>query len=219
MPLIALRRQQQDALWFHALFFALAVPLAWMLRGSALGWLLLTAALTYNLALPTIGRWRQHGQWLRLWQFLLPLSFTLPLADWVLVDSVGVLVFPDHGSPRIGGAVPIYFMGLWIMLLWPLITLACATARPYACIAVTGLLAFVLWEWAARPLNLWHAHDVRSVHGFALYVLPAELLLCLAALFAYRYSQAKSRAVQIVAALAVTPFYSGALVISHRFLG
>ena len=120
-------RGVQDALRFHLAFFALAIPLALLSQGATLGWAILLLAAAYNLALPLMCYWRGHRQGLNLWLFLLPLSIALPCADWMLVKQMGTLTFPDHGIYRLGGAVPVYFMGLWIMLLWPLCWLAQAT--------------------------------------------------------------------------------------------
>jgi hypothetical protein len=102
----------KDALVFHAVFFAVALPAALLLKDKALGTTLVVLALGYNIALPLAGFVRGHDRWPRLWLFLVPLSLTLPCADWMLVERMGTLMFPDHGVPRLGGAVPIYFMGL-----------------------------------------------------------------------------------------------------------
>ena len=209
----------RDALIFHGLFFLVSIPLVYPLEGATLGWTLLAMALLYNIALPWAGRWRGHPGWLRLWAFLLPLSLTLPCADWMLVREMQTLVFPDHGVPRLGGAVPLYFMGLWIMLLWPVIWLARFTARPMAAVAALSLAGFLFWEWAARPMQLWHAIGVQQVAGFALYPLIPEVLLSMAALWLWQRVDHDPRHVQIIAALALTVFYTGALSLALLWIG
>lgn len=213
MPLTT-PQSSRDALLFHAGFFVLALPMALLLRGAALGQAILLLALAYNLALPLIGHWRGHRQWLRLWAFLLPLSVSLPCADWMLAERMHTLSFPDHGIPRLGGVVPVYFMGLWIMLLWPLTLLAEASRRPYPLAAALALLLFAGWELAAAPLGLWQAVGVRAFAGAAYYPLPAELLLSLATLWMWRRMQVAPLVQQVLAALAVTVFYAGALSLS-----
>ena len=209
----------RDALIFHALFFAIAIPVALSTAGSTLGVALVVFAIAYNVALPLIGKWRGHDEWFGLWKFLLPLSIALPCADWMLVERMGTLYFPDHGIARLGGAVPVYFMGLWIMLLWQVCWLAMATTRPYPVVAVLSLAGFVTWEWAARPMNLWHAQNVLQVEGFAIYPLIPEMLLALGALWLWRTLAAKSTIQQITGALALAIFYAGALSLSLLWTG
>ena len=50
----------RDALIFHALFFAIAIPVALSTEGNTLGVALVVFAIAYNMALPLIGKWRAH---------------------------------------------------------------------------------------------------------------------------------------------------------------
>lgn len=209
----------RDALLFHGLFFAVAIPVALSLSGHALGLALCGFALAYNAMLPAVGARLAHADWVNLWKFLLPLSMALPCADWMLVERMGTLTFPDHGIARIGGAVPVYFMGLWVMLLWQVCWLAQATKRPYASVSVLSLAGFLVWEWAARPMNLWHAQDVRQIAGFALYPLIPEVLLSVAALWAWRTLRHDSLLPRIAVALGLAVFYTGALALSLLWIG
>lgn len=209
----------RDALIFHALFFAIAIPVALSTEGNTLGVVLVVFAIAYNMALPLIGKWRAQDEWVGLWKFLLPLSIALPCADWMLVERMGTLTFPDHGIVRLGGAVPVYFMGLWIMLLWQVCWLAMATRRPYAAVAVLSLGGFLIWEWAARPMNLWHAQDVLQVQGFAIYPLIPEMLLAIGALWLWNTLKNKPYKQQFLGALALAVFYTGALSLSLLWIG
>jgi hypothetical protein len=209
----------RDALVFHTAFFAIAIPVALNTAGNTLGIALMVFAVAYNIALPLAGVLRGHGEWVRLWKFLLPLSIALPCADWMLVERMGTLTFPDHGISRLGGAVPLYFMGLWIMLLWQVCWLAMATKKPYPVVAALSLGGFLIWEWAARPMNLWHAQDVLQVQGFALYPLIPEMLLAMGALWLWNVLGNKSTFQQITGALALAVFYAGALSLSLLWIG
>ncbi len=209
----------RDALIFHAAFFTVAIPVALTVSGPALGIALIALAAGYNLLLPALGYLRGHPHWLRLWAFLFVVSLALPCADWMLVQRMHTLQFPDHGAPRLGGVVPVYFMGMWVMLLWPVCWLALATRRPYGIAALLALCGFVLWEWAARPLALWHAVDVKMVAGFALYPLIPEMLLTIAALWLWTTVSQRSVLTQIAAALAVPVFYAGALSLALTWIG
>lgn len=207
-----------DALIFHGLFFALAIPLALGVNTAQIGWTVLALAIGYNIALPLVGKWRGHSEWVALWRFLLPLSFALPCADWMLVNQ-GTLYFPDHGISRLGGAVPLYFCGLWIMLLWQVCWLAQFSKKPYLTVALLGLLGFLIWEWAARPMQLWEAHNVRQVAGFALYPLIPETLLSIGSLWMWRQLKNAAALTQLFGAVSLAVFYAGALSLALLWIG
>ncbi len=213
------QRRVQDALVFHALFFALAIPLALTNPGGRLGLTVSALALAYNMLLPLVGHWRGHRDWVALWAFLLPMSATLPLADWMLVVRMQTLVFPDHGIWRIGGAVPLYFTGMWIMLLWQVCWFAGTVRSPWLFTGGFSLTAFLVWEWAARPMSLWHAVGVKQLAGFALYPLIPEMLLGLAALWMWQQCRYKPLPQRIAAAVSVSVFYAGALSQSLLWIG
>lgn len=206
-----MHRHLREALLFHTAFFVIAASAIMLSPLRAFGSVLLIAALAYQLALPAWSLMRGHADWLSLWAFLLPLSLCQPLADWVLVDIAQTLVFPDHGIYRIGGAVPLYFCGLWTMALFPVLLLAQHSRMPWLTTAGVGLLVFAACEWIARPLGLWHARNVATVAGVAVYVLAAEVLLCWAALAAYRGTRSAALPTRVIAAIAVSLFYTGAL--------
>ncbi len=204
----------REALWFHLAFFLVALPALYLAQGAAYGWTLLWLVIGYNLALPAWALVRGHTEWLWLWLFLLPLSCAQVVPDWVLVEVTRTLVFPDHGSPRIGGAVPVAFMGMWLMALLPLVLIAQSSRRPYLTMGLLSLLVFTFWEWAARPLRLWHGQNVWLVYGVAVYTLLPEVLLGLMTLTAYRSLRSAGPAIRLLGALGVSVFYAGALVIS-----
>ncbi|HEX4855356.1 MAG TPA: hypothetical protein VFV28_00980 [Limnobacter sp.] len=209
----------KDALIFHSVFFALAIPVALNLQGNNLGIALLVFAITYNIALPLAGKLRGHDEWVKLWKFLLPVSIALPCADWMLVERMGTLYFPDHGIPRLGGAVPLYFMGLWIMLLWQVCWFSMATPRPYPVVAALSLSGFLVWEWAARPMDLWHAQHVFQVEGFAVYPLIPEMFLAVGALWLWQTLHNSPFLNQLAGGLALAVFYAGALSLSLLWIG
>lgn len=206
-----MHRNLREALLFHTLFFVIAAVAIFVTPARAYGSVLLIAAIAYQLALPAWSLIRGHGDWLALWAFLLPLSLCQPLADWVLVDVAGTLSFPDHGIYRIGGAVPLYFCGLWTMALFPVLLLAQHSRMPWLTVAGAGLLMFAACEWIARPLDLWQARNVATIAGVALYVLAAEVLLCWATYAAWRGTRGSALPTRVVAAVAVSLFYTGAL--------
>lgn len=211
----------RDALLMHLAFFAVAVPAVLLVPAKSMGRAVLIAAALYNIVLPAVANWRGHRQWYLLWIFLLPLSLTLPMADWMLVKRMDVLAFPNHGVPKFANVVPVYFAGLWIMLLWPVCLYASAVKRPwsYAAAGALSLLLFGSWEWAAQFLTLWRAENVRMVAGVALYTLIPETLLGVTALWMWRTTTMSPRWQKIAGAVAVMVFYAGALSLCLLWIG
>lgn len=209
----------REALLFHGLFFAIAAPVVFLTDGAAYGRAQLWLTAGYHLALPAWALMRGHTEWLWLWLFLLPLSVAQVVPDWVLVDVTRTLVFPDHGLPRIGGAVPVVFVGLWVMALFPILLVAQSTRHPYLVAAVISLPAFAVLEWTARPLQLWFGQNAKLFDGVAVYTLVPEMLLCLAALAAYRSLRGAALPVRVIGAVSVSVFYTGALLISLLLIG
>ncbi|PTU31676.1 DUF6989 domain-containing protein [Stenotrophobium rhamnosiphilum] len=203
----------REALWFHVLFFVVSTPVLYFAHGEMLGKGLLALTIGYNVVLPLYALARGHNEWLKLWMFLLPLSCGQVLPDWALVQIAGVLHFPDHGIWRIGGAVPAYFMGLWIMLLFPVTLISDSTRSRYITMGVLSLVLFAFWEWAAQPLQLWQPQNVRTIAGVAIYVLIPEVILGLATLHAYRNTRGSGIIQQVFSALSVNLLYTGALFI------
>lgn len=204
----------REALWFHALFFAIAAPVLLLTHGPALGSGVLWLTVGYNIAIPALGLLRGHAEWLWLWLFLAPLSMAQVMPDWALTAIAGTLVFPDLGVIRIGGEVPVYFMGMWMALLFPITLYAGAQRHPYVVAAWLSLPAFALCEWAAPRLQLWFSHDVVLLDGMALYPLIPEAMLAMSTLWAYRTLRTAGTIARIAGALAVSVFYAGALFIA-----
>lgn len=209
----------REALWFHVIFFVVSAPVLMLAKGNALGQGLLLLTLGYNIALPVAALVRGHSEWISLWAFLLPLSAAQVLPDWALVQIAHTLVLPDLGQYRLGGVVPIYFMGMWIMLLFPILLLSNATRSRYLIAMLLSFPLFVFWEWAARPLNLWYGQNVRMIGGVALYTIIPEVLLSLAALWMYRTTREDGIFARLIGGLSVPLFYAGALFASLIFIG
>ncbi|HVT36833.1 MAG TPA: hypothetical protein VHE37_14680 [Nevskiaceae bacterium] len=209
----------RDGLKFHAVFFLTFALVLWLEHGSALGSGLLALAISYNVLVPALGFWRGHAEWLSLWSFLAPLSMMQVLPDCALARIAHVLVFPDLAQYRIGGEVPVYFMGLWIMLLFPILLLANAMRSRYTLAALLTLVLFAFCEWAARPLGLWHNEHVAMTFGVAHYALLSELLLGLTALWMYRLTRHSNPLARAVGAICVSVFYTGSVFLALLLTG
>jgi len=204
----------RDALWLHLLFLALAVPLLLMAEGASHGQRLLWLLIGYHVAVPLLGLVRGHSDWLFLWLFLLPLCLGQALPEWALVRVAGVLSFPDHGLPQLGGDLPLSVFGLWLPLLFPLTLLGLGSRHPLLSLAPLALLLFAAAEWAATPLGLWQHRGVLTLQGIALYPLLPQMLLTLAALWSYRSFGRGPIVSRLGIALGLNVFYTGACFLS-----
>jgi hypothetical protein len=193
--------------------FGAGVVLVALLHAPAKGWVVLGLVVAFNLALPLLAVAVERRDWLALWAFLLPVSIFQILPDWILVDTLRTLRFPVIGGPRIDHAINLAMGGMWVPPLF--IVLSQARGRP-GLAALLALAVFFGSELLAPVLALWKpvGTDARLA-GVALYVLPAEAALGWAAVTAYAGVEGASVTRRLAAALAVSTFYLGALVLAH----
>ncbi|NYG53940.1 DUF6989 domain-containing protein [Nocardioides perillae] len=196
----------------HALFLAGgAVALA--LDPPAQGWGVLACVAAYAVGLPLVCRATGRDDLGALAVFLLLVSVWQVLPDWVLVDLVGTLRFPDTGGLRVDDAIPLAMAGMWLAPLF--VALALSGGRPGRA-AVLAAAVFAGAELLAPVLDLWEpVGDTARVLGVAVYVVPAEAALGWAAATAFALVRGRALPVQAGAALAVSTLYLGALVLAH----
>lgn len=206
------RRVMVALVALHVVLIA-TFALAALLEAPARGWAVLACVVAYNVALPLVARSVGADELVSLWAFLLPLSVWQVLPDWVLVDLLGTLNFPDAGGPRVADAVPLAMAGMWVAPLFITVVLARGSAWRGALFAV---LVFTGSELAAPVLGVWEPTGVaREVAGVAVYVPPAEAVLGAATVVAWEWGRTRSRPAQIGAGLVVATLYLGALVLSY----
>lgn len=186
---------------------ALALPV------PAQGWAVLGVVVAYAVALPATCRAVGRLEWAALALFLVPVSLFQVLPDWVLADLVGTLAFPDRGGPRVDDVIPLAMGAMWIAPLFVAVVLA--GLRP-AVSALTAVVVFAGAELLAPVVGLWEpVGDTARVLGVAVYVLPAEAALGWATAAAFLATRDRPVPHRIGAALAVSTFYLGALVLAH----
>lgn len=148
--------------------------------------------------------------------FLVLVSLFQVLPDWVLADVVGTLAFPDRGGPRLDDVIPLAMMLMWVAPLFIALSLSGGSAARAALLA--GLV-FAGAEVLAPTLGLWEpVGETTRLLGVAVYVVPAEVALGWAAATAFALVRHRPLAVRAGAALAVSTFYLGALVLAHFVL-
>jgi uncharacterized protein DUF6989 len=190
--------------------------LALSLDPPAQGWGVLACVAAYVAALLWVCRAAGHPDLLALAGFLAVVSVFQVLPDWALADLVGTLRFPDRGGPRIDDVIPLAMAAMWVAPLFAAVTLA--GGRPGRAALFSGGI-FLGAELLAPALGLWEpTGDTHRLLGVAVYVVPAEAALGWAVATAFALVRHRSPATRVGAALAVSTFYLGALVLAHFLL-
>ncbi|MGM0556918.1 MAG: DUF6989 domain-containing protein [Myxococcota bacterium] len=216
-------RIEVDALLLHIAFGAIAAAaLLLPLDGVSLGVRILVLVVLYNIALPAVARWRGHDLWLRIWAFVLPISILQIVPDWFLAEVVGSLVFNAPGLVRVG-AVPMYMGLMWTIPLFLVIFVGLRAEQRrrslgiFAAVAA-GLVLFGGSEVLLPKLAIWEPVDVKLVAGIAVYILPAECVLCAVTYAAWKYAGQQSPARQVLTAIVVMFSYLGAAATFYLFV-
>lgn len=179
----------------------------------AQGWAVLLVVVAYAAALLVVCRATGRADLLSLAGFLAVVSVFQVLPDWVLADVLGTLRFPDTGGPRVDDVIPLAMAAMWLAPLFAAVALS--GGRPGRSALLAGAV-FLGAELLAPTLGLWEpVGDTRRLLGVAVYVVPAEAALGWAAAFAFAQVRGRRWPVRVGAALAVSTFYLGALVLSH----
>ncbi|AXT84868.1 hypothetical protein C6I20_06455 [Aeromicrobium sp. A1-2] len=179
----------------------------------AKGWAVLATVLAYAVALPWACHRAGRPDLVALAGFLAAVSVFQVLPDWVLADLVGTLRFPDTGGLRVDDVIPLAMAGMWIAPLFAAVALS--GNRPARAAGLAAVI-FLGSEILAPYVGLWEpAGDTHRLLGVAIYVLPAEAALGWAAATAFIATRTSGVPTRIAAALAVSTFYLGALVLAH----
>ncbi|MDN4161265.1 DUF6989 domain-containing protein [Nocardioides abyssi] len=183
------------------------------LDAPAQGWGVLVCVVAYVAALLAVCRAAGRDDLLALAGFLAVVSVFQLLPDWVLADLVGTLRFPDTGGPRVDDVIPLAMVAMWVAPLF--VAVALAGGRPGRA-ALLSALVFLGAEVLAPTLGLWEpVGDTHRLLGVAVYVVPAEAALGWAAATAFALVRHRPLPARVGAALAVSTFYLGALVLAH----
>lgn len=183
------------------------------LDAPAKGWGVLATVVAYVVALQAAARRSGRPELAALATFLVPVSVFQVLPDWVLADLVGTLRFPDTRGLRVDDVIPLAMAGMWVAPLF--VAVALGAGRP-ARAAVLAAVVFLGSELAAPGLGLWEpAGDTTRWAGVAIYVIPAEAALGWATAVAFAATRRSGILHRVAAALAVSTFYLGALVLSY----
>ena len=217
-----MRSTERDALLFHLVFAGIGALLLWAPLSWSLGLRVLIFVGLYNVAIPLVAANRNHDRWTELWAFLLPLSLLQVIPDWFLVDVAGSLRFPPQGIPEIG-PVPGHMALMWVVALFPVLFVGERLHKRTGwsslwAVVPLGLVVFGASEALVTRIPVWEAVGVATYESIALYVLPAEVLLCVVADMAWRKTSGKSLATRLGVSVLVMMSYLGALCTSYLFI-
>ncbi len=209
-----LQDNEKDALIIHGVFalvcaFVLIVPAA-----PKIGIRLLALVIIYNLIMPLWGLIRRDRNLINLWLFSLILSLLQVFPDWFLSQQLNVLAFPKDGCFKIG-TVSLYMAGLWaipifiIVFIGERVYVRYSKRAAYAVVALISLILFAGSEQTLWMLPSWYAQNVLMIGHVAVYIIVPEILLGLAAYFAYQHVTKLSHWYKFPAAFSVMLFYLG----------
>lgn len=210
-------RLGRDATLLHVGALAVGAVVLLIPVGPDVGIRLTVLVVAYAIATLLVARVRGLRDLLAVWRFATMLSVLLVLPDQLLVEGLGTLGFDPAGAPTVG-AVPVYMAGLWAPALVPLLLIGDAIGRrsgtgwSYAAVAAAATVVFATAEALLPELPTWYAVDVTTIGSVALYVVPAEVALALAALATAR--RVRGVVAEVSGAAVVTVLYAGALGIS-----
>jgi DNA-binding transcriptional LysR family regulator len=192
--------------WLFHLAFAVLCVVVLLAARDRPGPAILGLTLGYNIGLPWVCSITGDRDSLALWRFLLPLSVFMVLPDAFLAAHLGVLEFPDTGSPYLG-PVPLFMAGLWVIPLF--LTVKAGERRGAAGAALAALVIFTAAEATLWAVPVWHARDVAQIGHVAVYLLVPETILGVSTWLAWRASRYSGPAVQALSAAAVMVLYLG----------
>jgi hypothetical protein len=209
-----LQDNEKDALIIHCVFAVLCAIVLLAPVIPKIGIRMLALVIIYNLIMPLWGLIRKDSNLINLWMFALSLSLLQVFPDWFLSQQLKVLVFPDDGCFKIG-TVSGYMAGLWaipifiIVFIGERVYVRYSKRAAYAVVALISLIIFVGSEQTLWMLPSWYAQNVRMIGHVAVYIIIPEILLGLAAYFAYQHVTRLSHWYKFPAAFSVMLFYLG----------
>jgi len=205
---------EKDAILIHVIFSFLCAIVLFVPLNQAIGIRMLALVIIYNLIMPLWGLIREDTNLINLWLFALILSLLQVFPDWFLSQQLDVLAFPKDGCFKIG-TVSGYMAGLWaipifiIVFIGERVYIRHSNRAAYAAVALTSFFLFAGSEQLLWMLPSWHAQNVRMIGHIAVYIVMPEIILGMAAYFAYQQITKLSHLYKFPAAFFVMQLYLG----------
>ena len=214
---------EKDAVIIHGIFSFLCAIVLFAPLNQEIGIRMLALVIIYDLIMPLWGLIRKDNNLINLWLFALILSLLQVFPDWFLSQQLNVLVFPEDGCFNIG-SVSGYMAGLWaipifiIVFIGERVYIRYSNKSAYAAVALSSFVLFAGSEQLLWMLPAWHAQNVHMIGHVATYIVMPEIILGLAAYFAYQQTTKLSHLYKFPAAFFVMQLYLGSAVFFYFLL-
>lgn len=207
---------ERDAVTLHGWFALAAAAVLAVPTALSPGWRMAVVVAAYVVAVVTVAVRRRPG-WRPVLELVVPLSGLLLVPALVLSGELGALTAATDGFPDLG-QVSWYMGGLWVLPLFLVVFTAEAVevrqGRTLGYATAVGLSAvlFVALEAALPSVPVWQPGDVATIGRVALFVLPADVLLGVAAYAAHVNLVDRARWLRVPVAALLMLLYLGAAV-------
>lgn len=209
-----LTKIERDVFFVHIIFVITCVVILLIPTDLKIGIRLFILVIIYNLAVPIVGIWRKHLEWVKIWLFAFILSLFQVFPDWFLSAQLEILVFPEDGLFKIG-TVSGYMLLLWAIPLFIILFVGqriqerYSLKMAYLAVALMALLIFGISEMTMWTVGSWYAQNVTMIGHMAVYIIIPEIILGLMTYYTYLTIQEKNHWLKIPAAFIVMLVYLG----------
>lgn len=209
-----LTKIERDVFFVHIIFVITCVVILLIPTDLKIGIRLFILVIIYNLAVPIVGLWRKHLEWVKIWLFAFILSLFQVFPDWFLSAQLEILVFPEDGLFKIG-TVSGYMLLLWAIPLFIILFVGqriqerYSPKMAYLAVALMALLIFGISEMTMWTVGSWYAQNVIMIGHMAVYIIIPEIILGLMIYYTYLTIQEKNHWLKIPAAFIVMLVYLG----------
>ena len=205
---------ERDAFFVHIIFAITCAVILLIPIDLKIGIRLFLLVIIYNLAVPIVGLWRKHHEWVKIWLFAFILSLFQVFPDWFLSAQLEILVFPEDGLFKIG-TVSGYMLLLWAIPLFIILFVGQRVQERYSLdmayfsVGLLSLLIFGISEMTMWMVGSWYAQNVTMIGHMAVYIIIPEIILGLMTYDTYLTIQEKNHWLKIPAGFIVMLVYLG----------
>ncbi len=205
----------RDFLGTHLIFAIIAATTLLIPFQAAISVKLLVVVIIYSGMIVIVSYLGGYDEWKRIWVFTFILSLLMMFPDWFLADTLGALQFPDDGFPMIGGSIPVYMAGLWVIPFFIIVFIGRELQKrrsvkiAYGTVSILSVLIFALAELTLVSLPSWSATVSGMIGNLAIYIILPELILGLSVFICYNIVRERPIWMMIIGAFSVMVFYIG----------
>ena len=206
---------EKNFLYSHLLFIVLCIIVLIVPFPLLIGMKLFILVLVYNFLILLVGVVRNHSNWLKLYYFVLFISFFQIFPDWYLSAQLDILVFPEDGFLKIG-TVSAYMLGLWVIPLFIICFVSLRIKERYSIKSAylsAILLSFIIFSFAEQSMWVfsWYPQNVILIFDhLAVYIIIPEIILGFSSFYLFLKFMDNKIYFKIAIAFVVMLLYLGA---------